>query len=128
MAAISFIPYIAGIIQKIWGAILMIIASTEVHKLKDATAKVVFGILAVIGILFGISSEKIARDMSSQAENWSELAEEIGKSYEEGSLGDAAKKLENLDEMTPEEAGKQVGELLKGLEKFSKGLEEGAKE
>jgi len=30
--------------------------------------------------------------------------------------------------MTPEEAGKQVGELLKGLEKFSKGLEEGAKE
>jgi len=46
MAIISFIPYIAGIIQKIWSAFLMYVASTEVHKIKAQTAKIVFGILA----------------------------------------------------------------------------------
>ena len=128
MAAISFIPYIAGIIQKVWGAILMFVASTEVHKLKASTAKVVFGILAALGILFGISTEKAARDIINQADNWRGIAEEIEKDYKEGSLGEAAKKLENFDELTPEEAGKQVGEFLKGLEKFSKGVEQSATE
>ncbi len=128
MAIISFIPYIAGIIQKIWSAFLMYVASTEVHKIKAQTAKIVFGILAVVGILMGIGSEKATRDLSKKTEVWKNVAESIEKDYKEGSIGDAAKKLEGLDEMTPEEAGKQVGELLKGLEKFSKGLEEGAKE
>jgi len=128
MATISFIPYIAGIIQKVWGAFLMYTASTEVHKLKAQTAKIVFGVLAVIGILFGYSSEKAVRNFADQTESWGNIAEKLEKDYKEGSLGDAAKKFENLDEMTPEEAGKQVGEFIKGLEKFSKGIEESTTE
>ena len=45
-------------------------------------------------------------------------------SYSNAELPGAFKNLENLENMTPEEAGKAAGEFLKGLEGFSKGLEE----
>jgi len=33
-----------------------------------------------------------------------------------------------MEELSPEEAGKQVGEFMKNLEKFSQGLEESVKQ
>jgi len=50
IAVISFIPYLAGIIKTLWSCFLMFVASTETHKLKDTTAKIVFGVLAFIGV------------------------------------------------------------------------------
>lgn len=115
---LSIIPYLGTIIKGLWGTFLMYTASVEVHSLKAQTAKIVFGVLAAIGIFSGLSSERAMRTLEHRFER---VMESTGS-------GDFYKKLENGEEITAEEAGKQVGEFLKGLEKFSKGLEEAAKE
>lgn len=125
ISVLSLIPYIAGIIKTLWGTFLLYTASIEVHKLKQETAKIVFGVLAALGVLFGISSEHAMRKALNWAEN---IQESFEKQYKDGSIGDALKEFENVDEMTPEEAGKKMGEFLKGMEEFSKGLEESTKE
>lgn len=125
-AAISFIPYIATIIRVLWFWLLMYIASIEVHSIKDSTAKIVFGILAALFVLGGISGEKAQRNASKYLSSWSEAAQR--GEYKAGSLGKAMQDMPNVEDMTPEEAGKQFGEFLKGMEQFSKGLEESAKE
>lgn len=121
IAVISIIPYVAGIIKSLWGFFLLYAASIEVHKLKEATAKIVFGVLAAIVVITGITTERATR-------KWVNWAEEVEKSYEDGSIGEAVKELENMGEMTPEEAGRKMGEFLKGMEEFSKGLEDSVKE
>lgn len=80
----------------------MYTASIEVHKLKAQSAKIVFGVLAVLGVLVGISSEKAARNMQN-----------IMEDYSDANIPEAFK---NLEDMTPEEAGAKMGEFLKGLE------------
>jgi len=122
---LSIIPYLEPIVRALWSCFLFYTASVEVHKLKASTAKVVFGILAALGLLFGVSSEHTARNLSK---TWGNLGEQIEKNYDAGSIGKAIENLENVEDMTPEEAGKQFGEFLKGMEQFSKGLEESVKE
>lgn len=125
IAVITFIPYIAGIVQKLWGAFLMYTASVEVHKIKAQTAKVVFGILAALGIVMGYSGEKTMR---SYEHRLGKISVEMERELKEGSIGAALQNMENLDELTPEEAGKQFGEFMKGMEKFAKGMEQAAEE
>jgi len=112
IAIASIIPYIAGIVKTLWSCFLLYTASTEVHKLKSETSKWVFGILAAIGVLVGISSEKAARSFQSFSERFTEQTSE-----------GALETLENLENMSPEEAGKELGKFLKGLEEFQKGME-----
>ena len=114
---ISIIPYLAGIVRTLWGCFLLYTASTEVHAIKVQTAKVVFGIFAIIGLLSGISSEHTARKWQGKFET------AINESNIEGRF----KNLENMQDLTPEEAGQKAGEFLKGLQEFSKGLEESQK-
>ena len=97
MAVIAIIPYLGGIIHTLWGAFLMYTASIHVHAIKAETAKIAFAILAVIGVLWGVSSERASRHMMSQLERF-----------------------EGIENMSPEEAGEKVGEFLKGLEKAAK--------
>jgi len=125
---ISIIPYLGTIIKSLWGSFLLFVASTEVHKVKASTAKIVFGILAVISLLFGVSSERATRNFTNTVDRFGKAAEQFENSYKPGSIGKAIENMENVDEMTPEEAGKQMGEFLKGLGEFSKGLEESVKE
>jgi hypothetical protein len=125
IAAISFLPYIAGILKTLWGAFLLYVASIEVHKIKDSTAKIVFGILAALLVISGISSERTYRNYSTKFER---ISEQMERQFEEGSIGRAIEELEDVEEMTPEEAGKKFGEFLKGMEEFSKGVEESVKE
>jgi len=106
---ISIVPYLAGVIKTLWACFLMFIASIEVHKIKPQTAKIVFGIFAVIGVVFGISSEHTVRNFQHSIENYK--------------LPSAFKDLENMEDMSAEEAGKAMGEMMKGLGEFSKGLE-----
>jgi hypothetical protein len=96
VAVISIIPYLGGVVKTLWGMYILYAASIETHAIKTQTAKMVLAILAVIGILVGISSERVARSTSAYLDNLS---------------------IENIDEMTPEEAGEKMGEFLKGLEK-----------
>lgn len=128
IAVISLIPYVAGLIKALWSGFLIYTASIEVHKIKAQTAMIVIGILTALNVIVGFSSERTMRSFSGKMAGFEQAAKELEKSYKSGSIGAAAKHLENIDEMTPEEAGKQMGEFLKGLEDFSKGLEESVKE
>ena len=118
VTVLAFIPYVTSILRTVWGVFLMYAASIGAHNIKAQTAKIVFGILAVIGILYSISAERTAR-------KWQDFGDKMSS---EMKLPESLKDLENIEDMTPEEAGKQVGELLKNLGEFSKGLEASVKE
>lgn len=90
VAIISIIPYLGTIVKSLWAMFLLFTASVEVHKLKASTAKIVFGILAAIGVLFGMSSEKAVRSMQSYVDT-----------YSDAEIPEAFKNLENLEDMTP---------------------------
>jgi len=121
MAIISIIPYLAGIIKTLWGFFLLYVASIEVHQIKAQTAKIVFGVLTAIFVFVGFGAERSARNIA----HWGDRAE---KAMSNANVPEMFKDLENMEDMTPEEAGKQVGEFMKGLGAFSKGMEEAIKE
>lgn len=114
MTLLAIIPYVATVIRTLWGAFLMYAASIGVHNIKAQTAKLVFGILAAIGVVYGLSAENTAR-------KWADYGDRMSSNAR-------YKNLENMEDMTPEEAGKQVGEILKDFGAFSKGLEQAVKE
>jgi len=97
-AVINAIPYLGIIISLAWAMFLIVTASTEVHKIKTNTAWIVFGILFLLMGLMSISSQCAARKMLKGMAPWAE-------------------KVENMDKMSPEEAGKAMGDFLKGLQK-----------
>lgn len=96
-ALLGIIPYLGSVIGVVWGMYLMIVASIEVHQIKAQTAWTVFAVLGVILVITNISSEMASRRMAAHLD-------EMGVSMEE------------LEQMSPEEAGKAVGEFLKGFE------------
>lgn len=104
LSILDVIPYISSIVQPLWACFLLYIASLEVHQLKASVAKIVFGILAAIGVLFGVNAESKARKYEALAKQYA------------GQSAEAAKALENLQNMSSEEAGKEIGKFLKGLE------------
>lgn len=105
VALLSIIPYISTIVGIAWAMYLMIEASVIVHGRERKTAQIVFGILGVLLILSNISSERAARTMEHKAH-------EMGKMLEE------------YQKLPADEAGKKMGEFLKGLEE---GMGESAK-
>jgi hypothetical protein len=100
-ALLGLLPYLGSIVGIAWGMYLMFMATKEVHQLNEKTASMVFGIMGFILIASNISSEMAARRMATEVEK----------------MGPA---MENIQNMEPEEAGKMVGEFLKGLEKAQK--------
>jgi hypothetical protein len=80
---------------------LIVTASVEVHKIKRATAWLVFGILAGLLCLMGVGSQCAARRMSGEMAPWVERMGEMG---------------DDMEDMTPEDAGKALGDFLKGLQ------------
>ena len=111
-AVLGMLPYIGTLIGIAWGFYLMAIASVEVHGVTRKTAFIVFAVLGVFTLLMNLSSEMAARQMA-------ERAEIFGERYQ-----GAGKQLENLDEMTPEEAGQAVGEFLRGLDGATQEMQE----
>lgn len=97
-AVLSVIPYLGTMISTAWAAYLLIVASTEVHGVKPNTAYLVFGGIGLLLMLSNVSAEYGARHVSVE-------------------LDRAGKSLEGIENMTPEEAGKAMGEFLKGFEK-----------
>jgi hypothetical protein len=132
---------------------LMFIASQEVHGVTRQTAMLVFGVLALLAVFFQISSEIAARKMAVKMDEFGESMEGFGKSMEE--LGKAiensesvetmerlgeemqdsesaeameklGKEMEGLEDLSPEEAGRKLGEFFKGMEKALQDQQEGA--
>ncbi len=109
LAVVRSIPYLGGVIGVLWGLFLMVVASEQVHKIAKNTAYVVFGIIALILVVMNVGAERTARKFMASGEHISE------------SMMEQAKRMED---MTPEEAGKAVGEFLKGLEQAAEGQKE----
>lgn len=128
IAVISLIPYLANLIKALWGGFLIYTASTEVHKIKNQTAMIVIGILTALNVFISFGSERTARHWQGKMKGFEKATEQFERSAKDGSIGAALQNMESMEDMTPEEAGKQVGEFLKGLEKFGEGLEESVKE
>jgi len=82
VAIVGFIPYIGGAIGVVIWTILLIIASTEVHNIPLQKARMVFGIIAVILILFSISSQFAARKMMREMNVHSQKMEEASKAMQ----------------------------------------------
>jgi hypothetical protein len=91
------IPYIGPALGIAWMTYLTIIASVEVHQIKAKTASIVFGILGALLVLSSISGQFAANRAKKQLDRFQS---EMGK----------------IDQMKPEEAGKAVGEFLKGMQ------------
>lgn len=98
MAILGIIPYLGAIVGTAWGFYLVIMASIQVHKIKANLAYIVFGIIGALLIIMQVSGEYTAR-------NFQPSMERFGR---------------NIENMSPEEAGKALGEFLKGLEQSQK--------
>jgi hypothetical protein len=90
---LHLIPYLGPVLGLAWLTYLLVTASVETHELMAKPSWIVFGIIAAILALASISSQHNLRKYS--------------------------KKLDNFEQMNPEEAGKKVGEFLKGMQKGS---------
>lgn len=73
VALISFLPYLPGAIQTVWSCFLLYVASITVHQIKEQTAKMVFGIFAILGLLSGVSAEYKARSLTNFFEDQAEI-------------------------------------------------------
>lgn len=113
-AVLGLVPYLGSVVGVIWGMYLMIIASTQVHGLNQKTAYTVFGILGALMVVVSIGNEMASRKMSSVMQDMEEQ------------FGNIDEQLEQSGEMTPEQAGKAMGEFLKGFSEAAGGKDDSA--
>ena len=97
-AALNFIPYLGIVAGLAWMAYILVCASVEVHGTQPKIAWMVFGAVCAILALGSVSMQHTARSFQHNMES-------MGKG-----LGD-------IQKMKPEEAGKAVGEFMKGMQK-----------
>ncbi len=97
-AVLNIVPYIGPVIGILLMTYLLVIASVEVHQIQARSAWIVFGAIFAILAFSSVSSQIAARRMVSR-------------------LDAMQKSMGQVDKMTPEEAGKMMGEFLKGMEK-----------
>ena len=97
MMLAQWIPYIGAIVAAGLFYWLMYHASVQVHGIAESRSKLVIGALAVLMMLMNWNSERSARIME-------ERAEQLGRQLEG--------QFENLENMSPEEAGEAVGPFV----------------
>ena len=97
-AALNLIPYLGVVIGLAWMAYILVCASVEAHGTEPKIAWIVFGAICAILALGSISVQHSARSLQHRME----------------SMG---KQLGEMEKMNPEEAGKTLGEFLKGVQK-----------
>lgn len=95
---INVVPFLGSIVSILWTTFLLITASVAVHRLREKTARIVFGVIAALFILFSIGAQIAARKASRLVEDWQVQVDE------------------QTGEMSPEEAGKMMGQFLKGMQ------------
>jgi len=97
------VPYLGVIAPAAWGTWLIVCASVEVHGISAKMAWVVFGGIAAVLAISSIATERAGR-MAMQ--HMSGIERDMRHMQEQMERGD----------MDPEEAGRMVGQFLKGLE------------
>jgi len=98
MTLIGIIPYLGAVIGMAWMMFLMVIATQAVHKLESQKTWIVFGIVFGFFILLNLNSQYVARKAQKEMKRYN-------------------LQMKQVEEMTPEEAGKAMGEFFKGLNK-----------
>ncbi|MEJ2033104.1 MAG: YIP1 family protein [Deltaproteobacteria bacterium] len=100
---LDIIPYLGSVLGLAWMTFLLVAASIKVHGIAAKKAWIAFGTICAVIAVSSVSMEMAARRVSSRMEN--------------RNRGNQAQldKLNHLDEMSPEEAGKTVGQFLKGF-------------
>lgn len=106
---LSIVPYIGSIIQTLWSMFLGYTSSVEVGKVKEQTAKIVFGVLAALMVVGGINAERTANKMEAR-------------------MSSTFKNLEDMEDMSAEEAGRKLGEFMNGLQEAAEEAEAKNKE
>lgn len=101
-ALFNVVPYLGAIIGAVWPMALFALASMNVHGRSKNASWAVFGVLGAILAIIAVGGEKTGRYMQESAGNWQQQ-------IEQGLQPDG-------EEMSPEEAGKAVGDFLKGLQ------------
>jgi len=99
---INEIPFAGALVSLAWSLFLVVTASVEVHRIKSNIAWLVFGIIFILLGLLSISSQYAALRMQNSMEVWNE-------------------KMENMDEMSPEEAGQALQQFIKGMQEQNQG-------
>jgi hypothetical protein len=103
-AVLGIIPYLGGLIGLLWMTYLIVVVSIAVHGINPKTAWVGFGAICAFFAVTSLSAEYAGRKMIRGMEAWQQEHQST------------LKQLEGLQDMTPEEAGKAMGEFLKGLQ------------
>lgn len=127
MAVLGLIPYLGTIVGVVWGTYLMFTATVEVHKIERPKAKIVFAVLGFLMLFIQVSSEVASRRLQAKVEEMGASAGDVGKAMERFGKSMEAYKGEN-EEITPEEAGKAVGDFLRGVNEAIEKSEAEAKE
>jgi len=99
---IGIIPYLGALIGMLWMMFLMVVVTEKVHKLESQKAWIVFGVVFGLFILLNINSQYMARKAQKEMKRFNQ-------------------QMEQVEDMTPEEAGKAMGEFFKG---FNQGAQE----
>jgi len=94
---LNLVPYMGSLLAIGWMTYLLVICSIEVHDLMAKPCWIVFGTLAAILALATVSSQYTARKFARE-------------------MDDISRRMGKIEEMTPEEAGRKVGEFMKGLQ------------
>ena len=105
MMLAQWVPYLGSLVAAALFYWLMFHASVQVHGVDTGRSRLVIGLVAGLLFLMNLSSERSARIMDARME-------QLGQQMEG--------QLDNLENMSPEEAGEAVGQFLKGLEKVTK--------
>ncbi len=100
-ALFGAIPYLGTLAHVAWAMFLVVVASIEVHGIKEQIARVTFGVIGLMIGLVSLSNEYATRNLQEKLES---MSAQFGEEFQNKS---------------PEEMGKAVGEFLKGLEKAS---------
>lgn len=103
-AVLGAIPYVGTAAGVLWPMALLAIASIHVHQRSAGASWGVFGIIGLLFAFISLSMETAGRKMTGEMEGWQQQMDE---------------KYGNPEDMAPEEAGKAMGEFLKGLQQGS---------
>ncbi len=102
-ALIDPVPYLGALVPAAWGTWLVVCASVEVHGIGAKKAWIVFGGIAAVLAILSISAQRAGRMAAERMSGMQMNMEELQQKMDSG-------------EMTPEEAGRMMGQFLKGLE------------
>jgi hypothetical protein len=97
---IGVIPYLGALVAMGWMLFLIVTASQEVHKLESQKTWIVFGIVFGLFALLNLNSQYAARNMKKEMKKYN-------------------KQMEQMENMTSEEAGRAMGEFFKGFNQGS---------